>query len=1028
MTNPWNKYDQLCSERLHHALSHEFPQILLQKNPNHKQYLESYLQILSSSINLSLMKEILGLIQKNASEKELRDLMKVFQLPLGLRNLLVQFIYQIVVGKEEGQLLLEQIYVVEQISSNQLKVCHPDWGCLLLAEVSSSFAKDDQSLQIIRSRCNQWISLGSHGNIVPGYFCRLNSLKQELVFFYEVIEPRLSLHSYLQSKSCDDLSDENLGSIKDDGDLHQAFHLMISLCHGLEVCHNKGLAHLNLNPESILISPIDALVEGTDEMTFQAVLSSLCLSDLDTQAENLYTAPESSRSSFSETPSSQLFPMDIFSVGMVFLDIIRGRSLCSIEGSVKHRLYSPSVNWDQTAKIELIDWAFSESHLPRRRIYALMPLIELCLSENPHNRPTIRSLLEKIIEINKFCPSNKSLPLPSPSLPLDSPSNLSNLAISDFESGLLESARNRWISSLTNHQSNLDIVWNINLFRWRIGEISPSDFIEILCQHQCQYHPNDSPEVELAQRLIRDVLAESLFPCKQSFKFKSSLFTPLKCFNLTKTYATITDPFSLKIECPLGNHQFFFDLGQQKFEENFVPRSHSSFPSPFGLTSATLCLDPQSDYITLLDSPEDDQICLSIGEILNFDSTIFFVERPVGCDFVLNQHLPDNTPQLSVVYLLLEGRWATANDLESTSDCLEDDPSSSSGYQIESAGSQSTPSEQYDHHITPAPPKRHYLLVIGTLDASAQSHSIPQRSFEVYSFTDLLGISSDQRPYGLKLFSPNTLCVCGSGGLLAIVTPPLSTRKHLSVRVVHINTDQYLLTASSTSESKGPVVTKAFHSVEATITDISYSCRTHSLVSGDSLGNLCVWKRSSSLDSPFKILGFPLQVGNRIYKVVHSLENLSTIVSTDSKLLLVRVHLDSLTPTVYIQSILDSSQTTSSDLIFPPRYLAQYAGEFIHVWKLTTTNKLSEVDHFEDAVRAKDDQVYDSMVDEEGITNNENMTDGTHEKLNQFMSLNIEFMIFPNPTTVAKRSDRCKFRSVNLLHYFLKYFLISFSL
>jgi serine/threonine protein kinase len=1135
-------YHQHSVNILHDALSHEFPQLMIQMSLKNKQFLPNYSNFLATSSNLSLLlSQIIHLIQNNASQKELRDFMKVFHLPLGLRHQLVQFISQKLIGHDDGQILLDSIYIsspdlvtlsspliiitsqtVSDIpthpslppslipSPNQFKVFHSKWNCFLTVQKSPPILHEQHFHKIV-SRCQQWISLGSHPNLVSGYFCRLDSLtKHHLLFFYETLEPTppLTLHHLLFSHNemkqrrtmmpTMIMTTEESVQEKILSQVHGVFHLMMSLCHGVEVCHNKGLPHLNLTPENILlvkrgICSSDKNNSRPSEPFYHSVISSLCLSDLDhlpgtpfsfsllshLLIESVYSAPETSRCSLFTTSNSQLFPLDIFALGMIFLDLIRGRSLlsssssCSCERNMNlnKNLFPSLVDWDQTAKSELIDWAFSESLLPKRRIYPLMSLIDNCLNENPMNRPTIRSLLDHLSEAyHQFITSsNQSEPLdslltslPPPSLSLESSSNLSNLAMSEFELGQIENARNHWILSLANHPSNVEVIWNLNLFRWRIGEITPLEFIEILCQHMCQYHsdyglmmpstqtltptrssPSPSPQVTLLQNFIKQIQQESCLSLTPThhFPFTSTFLSSLECLNLSKTFAEFQNPFTLKLESQLGSYSLSYDIERNKFSEKKFQNINSLYrnsSSCLHLSSMILCLDPNSETITLLESSTDHEssYSFSIGEILNFESTTFFVERPIGSDFV-NMN-PETT--YALVFILLEGRWATATDLESCGgDDLfnghghggghggDDDVSSSeqNNYQLESNDSQSTPSDQQDQHMTPAPPKRHYVLVVGALDSSYHIHD--QGSFQVIALVDILGISFDQRPYGMKLLETNTLCVCGSGGLLASITLPETFRKHMPIRVTHINTDEYLIAANSSNNCENIFTSSSSslsscHPIDSTIIDISSSSRTHTLVSGDSLGYLCLWQQQHSMDlnsSSYKIVGFPFQVGCRIQKVVHSLENMSTLVSTDWKLLLIQVHTDSVIPTLYLQTVLDftipSSPSHCHDFMSsPPRYIPQFYGEVIHVWKLTSTATYNQhgLNRFENAHRVKDDQVYDSMVDEEAscsLNSMESVGQGDANQAHQ-VSLSVEFLIFPNPNAIVKRSNRCQFR------------------
>lgn len=193
------------------------------------------------------------------------------------------------------------------------------------------------------------------------------------------------------------------------------------------------------------------------------------------------------------TPGS---PSDVYALGMVFLDLIRGYMLSEQEVS---SLYSsvPSESkltddmWSESRPrfhaqfiTTLVDKAFSASRLPHRRVYPLLPLLEQCLHWNPGERPTVQQLLLAAQDAYKYCNLSPPLPPPLPSISSDSVANLSNMAIGDAEAGFLTSARSKFIAALSSDPSNIHVLWNLSLFRWRVGEIDPIEFVTILRRHE----------------------------------------------------------------------------------------------------------------------------------------------------------------------------------------------------------------------------------------------------------------------------------------------------------------------------------------------------------------------------------------------------------------------------------------------------------------------------------------------------------------------------------------------------------------
>lgn len=474
---------------------------------------------------------------------------------------------------------------------------------------------------------------------------------------------------------------------------------------------------------------------------------------------------------------------------MIFLDIIRGRTLnqseieslqyCKNNSSEDAGDHSKKLEWSQIIT-NLIDSAFLESILPKRRVYPLISLIELCLSESSLNRPTIESLLNHLVDASKFCGvvllNPPHLPIIcTTSLETLSSSNQSNLAICDFEFGRFESAKTRWISSLSSNPSSVEITSNFNLFRWRIGEITSLEFIDIMIRHESQYFQHlTCNEQEKIKQLIENIILESRHNSSpiHHLKFISSLISPLECLNLSKHHFYFINT-TLFIKTLLNTYQISYhslpsteknidelntaqqQQQQQQYQQNYQEENNQSKNIQL-FQNISLKFDPEFEGISCyqeLNTVDDvdggnnnqnnintinnnnNQIQLTVGEKINFDSASFFVERIIGYDIYLN-HTSE-----SLIYLFLEGCWANGTDFENNiggysgnnfdnygdggnyndGDDVSDNVSSEFEYPIESIGSKSSQSNGGDQTQTPVPSYRHYILVVGTITHSTDN-------------------------------------------------------------------------------------------------------------------------------------------------------------------------------------------------------------------------------------------------------------------------------------------------------------------
>ena len=767
-------------------------------------------------------------------------------------------------------------------------------------------------------------------------------------------------------------------------------------------------------------------------------------------------------------------PSDVYSLGMVLLDLIRGRLLtgeerrafCACSASAHDDSGSRCSSWGEEGGGEglcleegrhgafitaLVDSTFSVSRLLHRRIYSLLPLVEQCLSANPAERPSIHHLLAAVQEAYKFCNGSPCLPVPYPHISLiHSVANLNNMAIGDAQAGLLGEAREKWISALVMDPSNATALWNMSLFRWRTGEIDAVELITVLRRHEmtfgedalllsedsdsskytsitsgtctppiphtintddgipanmeqidcmvlCTNHSSDvttsaSTDVAAAPPLpatpstvqiyddcIQAVLDEALLcrhqPARRAAQesrhspnstplatlypssfLPSSVVASHTCQQLPPaltrmhpwiTHTAVTDAYVLHMASPQISGSLLFHAPSGTFTENSQQRDCASplvcSDSPKGRHGIWAYLDSSIDSIRL-DVAEyaHGNVVMAVPEIMHYYTTPLFVERLVGCDIAPSPEAghtlatPEGGP--SLCYMLLEGQWedddyASGWNQADVDSVVEDD---------DVACTYSSDGSQGDSNLTAAPPRRQYFLV---------AIGIQGQCAGIMGVVNVEGIYFDQRPTAVSCWSSGAsivVVVSGTGGLLCAVTPPASLGRSVgSITATQLSVDKY----TSTSDDIHALLPPASHGASSSVTALDFSLLSQTLASGDSCGDMCVWKCSGTAlgeDLPgdtwcFRLQAPPLHLKSRINRIVLSAQYVDAIVALDWRVLFVSLHTQSSTPTLFIRCILDSTCPSPGSLSSacgllarrgPPRYEAAFDGKEIVLWRV----------------------------------------------------------------------------------------------
>ena len=122
---------------------------------------------------------------------------------------------------------------------------------------------------------------------------------------------------------------------------------------------------------------------------------------------------------------------DVYSLGIIFLDVIRGQ----IQSPIQREEYCSHYSVNSTGAVQaLIDEAFNLSPLPRMVLLPLKNLLQLCLSCDPARRPTAEALGEQLVRIYAQV-FRQPYPRMKPRTARSTVGNLNNQALSAHELG-----------------------------------------------------------------------------------------------------------------------------------------------------------------------------------------------------------------------------------------------------------------------------------------------------------------------------------------------------------------------------------------------------------------------------------------------------------------------------------------------------------------------------------------------------------------------------------------------------------------
>ncbi|XP_010478860.1 PREDICTED: LEAF RUST 10 DISEASE-RESISTANCE LOCUS RECEPTOR-LIKE PROTEIN KINASE-like 2.4 [Camelina sativa] len=226
------------------------------------------------------------------------------------------------------------------------------------------------------------MSRTSHVNIVSLLgFCFERNKK---AIIYEFV-PNGSLDKFISQKMSEKMEWKTL------------FNIAVGVSHGLEYLHNRCISrivHFDIKPQNILIAG-DSCPKISD-----FGLAKLCknnesiMSMLEARGTAGYIAPEV----FSKTFGAVSHKSDVYSYGMVVLEMIGARSIEMNDGSNNTSMYFPDWIYKDLEKGENMSFLADQiTDKEDEKIVKKMVLVGLwCIQTNPFDRPPVSKVVEML--------------------------------------------------------------------------------------------------------------------------------------------------------------------------------------------------------------------------------------------------------------------------------------------------------------------------------------------------------------------------------------------------------------------------------------------------------------------------------------------------------------------------------------------------------------------------------------------------------------------------------------------------------
>ena len=936
---------------LQQFLFHEFPARIADQG---KEYaLPTYLNAVKSE---GFLQDFVVRIKNAESKKDLRDYLKDrLGLPLGLRNALVNGSWDVVRGWRIGHIIDSNFKVIGSYGEGSFgtvhKVLHVGWNKPLAVKVGAKIPLKD-----FIKEAELWIGLGVHPNIVTALFVRV--IQRDPCIFIEAIE----------GGNLADLILQNFYHHKQIGPT--VYHFMISIGWALEHAHNSNIAHLDLKPENIMVESnptLDFVAYDFKVTDFGAARLITNLSPEDTENSVttrvvgdtlVYMSPEQRihlRSNAKNTFSHKLsFPSDVFSMALVFLDVIRGNILDNVRKAewIRHRDAGL-----QSATNNLIEEAIRQSPLPQAIIVPLKPLLQSCLEMDPSHRPTMDVLAYKLTRLYEVI-FHSPYPLKKPKAARNTLGYLNNRALSEHELCNFDVAHRLWLQALTFKPADVTCFWNYNLSRLRSGDADPSNIIAIIKQSvlrgdlshvdgeamisALRHEGGHMTSTNMDQYEIHEGYGGTLDSLDPSDNRKEISRVHCSFPYLSVTAIRTTDDGSaLAVLWPM---QLLYINANGETSEHLCRSSYQPLssrvnmwwyykPDSNDISVTSSSLEGHSNYKHRFQSQdghvhvqdhiphsEQNYPALTVGENISVQGGTIDVDRVISVDVTLQNHQDCILDSLAHFVVLCEGRWASGVIDAAVIDV--EDAKSDLGEDIdEPRGELNSGGEERDVEADVIAQRRKYFLAFSAIVRGCPS---------VHTIRLVEDMVQDQCPVVVRIVDTDLAILAGVGGLLGVVRQHGDTATS-SASVLHLNKDDYARDVDA----------KVYHPIDSCVNIIDYSYTGgRMLVSGDDHGVINVWKLPRQEIPDPQPFAPSLELGSRISSIRISGSGRTIVVGLVDRLLLIDFNREGLIPNMYIRSELDVSSSGGRAM-----YDVCFGSECITIWRLSLNASHTTLSH-----------------------------------------------------------------------------------
>ncbi|MDR1165189.1 MAG: protein kinase [Deltaproteobacteria bacterium] len=376
-----------------------------------------------------------------------------------------------------GQVVLG-VYVVQEILGRGglgqvFKVRHRDWQKELALKLPYRSVMETRYFQSLKNEAETWVAMGLHPNVVTCYYAR--PLMGVPSIFMEYVAGG-SLSELAQKRPSGELpplfqGDELTRTLR-------FLDLSIQAAWGLEHAHSRGVLHLDIKPQNLLLEEDTGRLLVTDFGLARAARETENPSDsASLWPGDIRSAGEAASPSYSE-PGQGAFGtpqymspeaidkqpptpgFDLWSLTLTILELFLGGRPWEYGGTVGAVLE------------QYVGIGKSLTPLPVK-LYAL---IRKSLAPNPADRyPSAASVVADLIAIYEEI-AGREYPRAKPVLAPDSADNLNNRAVSMLDLGRPDEAERLWKQALKAEPDHQTSFFNLALHRYRSRAIGAEAF------------------------------------------------------------------------------------------------------------------------------------------------------------------------------------------------------------------------------------------------------------------------------------------------------------------------------------------------------------------------------------------------------------------------------------------------------------------------------------------------------------------------------------------------------------------------